>query len=130
MTRFNEILKELRIKNKLNQRYMATILKISQPAYVNYEKGAAEPSIDTICKLATMFNVSVDELIGFTELKEQTNIINLDYVDETRKGLIIDIMQASDIEVGRLEAYFEGIKIAQKDRDEIIKRIKGQKNND
>ena len=43
---------------------MSKYLNISNPAYYNYENGKAEPSIDTLIKLADLFGVSLDYLCG------------------------------------------------------------------
>lgn len=57
-------LKELRVKNGLQQKEIAAALNISKQAYSNYELGQREPSIDMLCSLADYFNVSVDYLLG------------------------------------------------------------------
>lgn len=43
---------------------MSKYLNISNPAYYKYENGKAEPSIDTLIKLADLFGVSLDYLCG------------------------------------------------------------------
>ena len=58
---------EQRKLNKLTQRQLAEQLGITQPSYIRYENGSAEPNIDTLIKLADIFDVSVDYLIGRTE---------------------------------------------------------------
>lgn len=63
-------LKELRVKNGLQQKEIAAALNISKQAYSNYELGQREPSIDMLCSLADYFNVSVDYLLSHS-LKEQ-----------------------------------------------------------
>ncbi len=130
MNKFENNLKELRLKNNINQRSMAKKLQISQSGYSKYEKGTAEPSFATLRKLAVMFNVSIDELIGFKEIKNNSKLINLDNLDETRSNLILNILNEDDMTIGRLEAFYQGIKLAKVEREEIINRIKGQKKND
>ncbi len=46
---------------------MAEYLKISQPSYIRYENGSAEPSYENLVKLADLFDVSTDYLLGRTE---------------------------------------------------------------
>jgi transcriptional regulator with XRE-family HTH domain len=87
-TRFPLILKELRKNNKMTQQQLADKLHISQRAYAHYEKGEAEPNIETLLRLAELFNVSLDYLMGryvnvfennsnYTNIKESFNIINI-----------------------------------------------------
>lgn len=64
---FQERLIEQRKLNKLTQRQLADILNISQPSYIRYENGTAEPSLTNLVKLADYFDVSVDYLLGRKE---------------------------------------------------------------
>ncbi len=65
---FCERLNELRKAEKLTQRDMAEKLNIVQPSYIRYENGTAEPSQETLIKIAEIFDVSVDYLLGRKEL--------------------------------------------------------------
>lgn len=58
------VLKELREKNKLTQKEVAEKVNISQRAYAFYETGDREPSIDTLIKIANLYNVPIDILVG------------------------------------------------------------------
>jgi len=64
MKKFIENLVELRKLNKLTQQNVADYLGIKQPSYIRYERGEAEPSLTNLCKLADLFDVSVDYLLG------------------------------------------------------------------
>lgn len=64
MEHFQKALIEQRKLNNLTQRQVASALKISQPSYIRYEKGQAEPSLENLVKLADLFDVSVDFLLG------------------------------------------------------------------
>lgn len=64
---FQERLIEQRKLNKLTQRQVAEHLQIAQPSYIRYENGSSEPSLDTLVKLADLFDVSVDYLLGRIE---------------------------------------------------------------
>ena len=61
---FEERLLEQRKLNDMTQREVAEYLGISQPSYIRYEKGFAEPSLTNLVKLADLFAVSVDYLLG------------------------------------------------------------------
>ena len=64
---FQERLMEQRKLNKLTQRQVADYLQIAQPSYIRYENGSAEPSLDALVKLADLFDVSVDYMLGRKE---------------------------------------------------------------
>lgn len=57
-------LKELRTQKGYSQKELAAMLGISQPAYANYERGAREADYGTLSRLAGIFGVSVDYLLG------------------------------------------------------------------
>ena len=63
---FQERLIEQRKLNKMTQIEVANYLKISQPSYIRYENGSAEPSYDNLVKIADLFDVSIDYLLGRT----------------------------------------------------------------
>lgn len=65
---FAERLKELRIQNRLTQREISQILNVKQQSYSRYELGTGQPSLETLCKIAEFYNVSVDYLLGITEI--------------------------------------------------------------
>ncbi|MBE7061102.1 MAG: helix-turn-helix transcriptional regulator [Clostridiales bacterium] len=64
---FCERLIEQRKMNKMTQRQVADALGIKQPSYIRYEKGVAQPSLESLVLLANLFDVSVDFLLGRVE---------------------------------------------------------------
>ena len=61
---FCERLLEQRRLYGYTQRQMAQKLNVSQPSYVRYENGTSEPTQENLVKLADLFDVSVDYLLG------------------------------------------------------------------
>lgn len=68
---FSLRLKEERKVNEYSQRVMAEKLGISQGTYKSYEligeKNGREPSLDMIRKIAKVFNVTADYLLGLED---------------------------------------------------------------
>ena len=62
---FSVRLKELRVDNDMSQ----TELNLKASAISKYEKGITQPSIDTLKNLAEIFSVTVDYLIGMSDIK-------------------------------------------------------------
>lgn len=62
-----ERLKALRKEAGLTQTQVATQIKVAQNSYSNWEKGIRQPLMPTIEKLAELFNVSTDYLLGYSD---------------------------------------------------------------
>lgn len=63
---FARHLKQLRTEKNLLQKDLACILGVSTSAYGFYEQGKRQPDLDTLCKLADYFGVSIDYLLDRT----------------------------------------------------------------
>jgi Predicted transcriptional regulators len=57
-------MKKCRIENKLTQQEIADKLNIHQATYAGYESGKHKPEPETIVKIADIFKVSTDYLLG------------------------------------------------------------------
>lgn len=66
-----EILKIERKKNHYTQQQVANILNMQRGSYAKYETGANTPTVDNILKLADLYSVSTDYLLGRYEIKEK-----------------------------------------------------------
>ena len=56
-------LKALRKAKKMTQGQVADALGLQRSTYTKYETGRSEPTLNTVCKLAALFSVTVDELL-------------------------------------------------------------------
>lgn len=94
---------ELRKSKNLLQREVSVACGLTTAAYGSYEKGDREPTLETLCKLADFFGVTVDELLGRTpqlfddarverpevlDLFEQLSVAEQQQVIGYMKGLI------------------------------------------
>lgn len=59
-------LRLLRIEKGMTQQDVADYLGISRGTISKYETGELEPNVDTLVKLANMYHVSLDYLVGKT----------------------------------------------------------------
>lgn len=57
-------LRECREKAKLSQKYVAITLGIAAPSVANWERGKTNPTHDNMVRLADLYGVSVDYLLG------------------------------------------------------------------
>lgn len=65
---FQDRLLEQRKLYGYTQRDMAKLLNITQPSYIRYENGTSEPSQENLIKIADLFDVSLDYLLGRSNL--------------------------------------------------------------
>lgn len=66
---FGERLKELRASKSMKQSDVAKCLGISRQAYSKYETEDHEPSYEILNRIADFYNVSVDYILGRTDIK-------------------------------------------------------------
>lgn len=63
-------IRNLREDNDMTQTQMGRILSCSQRVYSNYERGDIDIPTAVLIKLADFYNVSVDFLLGRTDMPE------------------------------------------------------------
>ena len=65
-----ENIRNLRIDKGYTQKQLGEYLGISQNTYSQYEIGVLNYPIDVLIKLADLYNVSIDYLVGRTSTKK------------------------------------------------------------
>ena len=71
---FGNYLYQLRKDNKLTQRYVAFQLDVSDKAVSKWETGKSRPSLEQLKVLSTVFNVPLDNLLKYQEVKKEVKI--------------------------------------------------------
>lgn len=66
---FKDRLKILRKERKLTQVRLGEMLNYGYTAIANYESGRNQPSIPDLKKIASIFNVSMDYLLGVNDIR-------------------------------------------------------------
>lgn len=84
-----ENLKKLRLLNKKTKKEIAESIQITAQAYFKYENGDSKPTIENLCKLADLYNVSVDYILG-------RNIDEFGYLSADEKRLITNFRNMND----------------------------------
>lgn len=72
---FSERLTSLRKEKELSQYELADLLGYSRGQIGNYEQGTREPDHSTLEKIADFFNVSIDYLLGKSNVRESADKI-------------------------------------------------------
>ena len=62
-----ERIREIRTLNNLTQRQFAATLKLPENAVAQYETGAYNPTLGVVVKIAHVFNVTTDYLLGVAD---------------------------------------------------------------
>lgn len=101
-------LKYLRSEKGWTQEQVSQMLNISRANYSHFETGRNEPGTSILKKIANLYDVSVDYLIGNTNTKNSTN--NIKEID------IDDFVKENGV------LTFEGRHIPQEDL-EVLKRL-------
>ena len=97
---FHERLKLLREESGLTQKKLGEQLNYGSSAIANYESGRNQPSIPDLKKIANCFHVSMDYLLGMSEIRNP-------YTEEQ-----------NSIRFDQLRQYF--VKISERDTDMLI----------
>ena len=94
---FSNRLKKLRTQKGLTQQQISDYLNIPRTTYSGWERGAQEPNFTMISTLAELFNVSIDYLLGETDIKNKPDDIlkgeyhkDFENVDEALKFILED----------------------------------------
>ncbi len=70
MNQLAKTLKQLRTQRGLGQKELAAALHCSVPAVSTYETGRHEPDLDTLIAIASFYGVSIDYLLGLSDVPD------------------------------------------------------------
>ncbi|HFK1514998.1 TPA: helix-turn-helix domain-containing protein [Bacillus cereus] len=124
MNTFGQKLKCLREEKKnknaaWTQTYVANQLGVARTTYTAYENDTKQPPMETILKIANLFSVSTDFLLGRVSEFKQTKSIDLDnIINDPELGLWFkDIKDASPEKREELRKFWEFIHLKEKDHN-------------
>lgn len=63
-------LRQVRLEHKMTQQNIADILGIDRTTYTFYETGVTKPSVITLMKLADIYQITLDSLLGIEQAKD------------------------------------------------------------
>ena len=101
---------ELRKEKRMNQISLAMKLNVSQKMISAYENGKNEPSIDLLMRMADLFNVSTDYLIGYSDSRSPGHqISDTFYTDLSKNELMRIYDKLSDKNKSLVQGYILGL---------------------
>lgn len=112
-------LKEIRKRNKKNQKEVADFLNVMQSTYSGYEVGRVEMTGETIIKLSNYFNVTTDELLG---VKREEKTL-------TQKNTLMNkINNLTENECYKLNVYADALIINREEHKQKINKLLTEEN--
>lgn len=85
-------LRDLRISRGLNQVEFGESLNVTKQSVSNWENGNIQPSIDMLIRIATIYSVSTDYLLGLDERQ------------------ILDVTGLTDKQIGHIQCLIDDLK--------------------
>ena len=108
---FSENFKKLRKERQITQQVVADYLGITRQAIAAYEKGKREPNLNMIVRIAEFFEVSVDYLLGVSQLRLANAKIVSDNIKMIQGQRTYEELAADILEKTGAEFYPELIKM-------------------
>lgn len=116
---FGSRLKKLRMTKALTQQDLAVCLNISKSNISKYENGTIEPSFEILIKISDYFEVSIDYLLGKTDIE---NIYK-----NTSTYKFVDMADINDV----IAPHHDGDEFTIEERQQIrslLKMLENKKN--
>ena len=97
---FRDNLRQRRRAANLSQKDLGDKLNVVQATIANWEKGRNEPSIAMLTKLADIFDCTLDDLVGHTELSHEMMestalLVELLSLTDEERHFISDVIAAA-----------------------------------
>lgn len=86
---FGVRMQQLRINHHMSQETLGRKLNRSKSVICGYENNIRIPPLEVIVKMAVIFNVSLDYLVGI----DKKEIISMDNLDEEQKRIIQSLLK-------------------------------------
>ena len=92
-------LKQLRSSRNLRQDQLGSLVGVNKTAIHYYENDMRQPSYETLIRLATIFNVTTDYLLGC----EKKNVIDVSGLTSSEISMIRSLVESMSQKNQRLE---------------------------
>lgn len=104
-------LKELRKDRRLSQEEVAKKIGVGRTTYAMYEQGNRQPDNETLSKIADIFEVTTDYLIGreIPKWAKKTDVVSLDEMLNSNVNMAFGGENLTDEEKQRVKDILTGI---------------------
>ncbi|MBR5247842.1 MAG: helix-turn-helix transcriptional regulator [Lachnospiraceae bacterium] len=119
-------IKELRIAKGMTQKKLAKLLHVSNSTLSSYENNRYEPPLHLLCKIADLFEVPTDYLLGRTRLHQSFHILNNKINDNYTVGHLMNKIISLDVQNQEEILYYTEYRLHRSNQVKTDKK-KGQK---
>lgn len=119
MDTFKDRLKQLRNERNLTQKELAEYIGTTRATLASWETGRREPDMETLRKLSEYFNVSLDWLMGKTDIRDPHNL----FIEEAAQKYGPRGKKQAEKLLKDVKAMFDGGELPDEDKDEFFKAI-------
>ncbi|MDD6065738.1 MAG: helix-turn-helix transcriptional regulator [Firmicutes bacterium] len=99
-------IRALRTEKNITQLRLSMELEVAQETISAYEKGKHAPSLKSLIKLADLFDVSIDYLVGRSDVRKMER---RDVLSEDEALLLSRFRSLNTIDKARMLAYSQGM---------------------
>ena len=110
---------ELRKEKGMTQEELARALNITRSALSLYEIGKREPDTDTIKKIAEFFGVSIDYLLGQTDIRNP----HKEFIQKAKEKYGSRGKKQAEELLENIKSLFDGGELPEEDKDEFFRAI-------
>lgn len=89
IAKFSTRLRELRLNKGLRQEQVARLIGVNKSAISTYENDARQPSFEILVRLANLYRVSTDYLLGQTNSRS----VDLSGLSEQEAALVCELVE-------------------------------------
>lgn len=93
MSKFGEMLAELRLDKGMTQKELANLLHVSTGTISNYENNVHFPDVEKLIDLADLFNVTTDYLLGRCDFPFSPDIFSESITRERTSGELLKLLR-------------------------------------
>lgn len=115
-------LKNLRLETHKTQQEVAYELDMPRTKYARYELQTAEPSIETLIKLADYFHTTIDALLGH----EVPYLLDKSMLTPQQRSLIDLVIISNDRLCEKAEAYLSGLVEGEQNHTAMVNKFRGE----
>ena len=119
---FKHRLKELRKEYNMKQKDLGAAIGMGATAIANYESGKNQPSISVLHALADVFHVSMDYLIGCSDIK-YPYLSEVNHEDENLFGMYSNLSQKNKDHLRSYTGFVNHLSDLQEKREEMVQTI-------
>lgn len=110
---FSQRIVTIRKQHKMTQEKVGELVNMSQRSVANWESGERCPSIPTLIELSKKFNVSIDYMLGCSDVPEKAKKQPAVQDDELLSKVISRLRDLPDPALSRVSDFLDGLQAGQ-----------------